>query len=56
MMFKHEIDRCIKRQMRDRRRMQQFGNTEQVKLIQQKIDSLYRVREKAPVAKIGANW
>ena len=56
MMYKHQIDRCIKRLVRDRTKMQQFGNTEQVQFIQQKIDSLYRIREKAPTAYIGARW
>ena len=54
MMYKHEIDECIQRQINDRRKMIQYGRMDQAAFVQKKIDSLYRVRENAPVAKIGA--
>lgn len=54
MMYKHEIDECIQRQIDDRRKMIQYGQMDQAAFIQRKIDSLYRVREHAPVAKTGA--
>lgn len=54
MMFKHEIDECINRLANDRRVMLKNGRNDQARYIQQKIDSLYRVREHAPKAKIGA--
>lgn len=54
MMYKHEIDEQISRLKDDKRRMMNYGQYEQALFIQDKIDSWYRVKEKAFKAKIGA--
>ena len=53
-MYKHQVDECIARAEKELRLYRKYGRTEFADHVQDRIDSLRRIREKAPAAVIGA--
>lgn len=53
MIYKHEIDECIKRAREQQRVARRYHNPEFIDHIQRRIDSLERLRKKAPTAIFG---
>lgn len=55
-MYKHHVDECIARAKKELALYRRYGRTEFVEHVQRRLDSLERIREKAPKAHIGARW
>lgn len=55
-MYQHQIDAHIKRYRAELRLYRQFGRDEFIKPAEDRLQSWIKLRENAPVAKIGANW
>lgn len=56
MMYKHQVDECIERAKKELALYRRYGRTEFIEHVQRRLDSLERIREKAPKAHIGARW
>lgn len=53
MMYKHQVDECIKRTRDELNVARKYHMTEEIDYLQRRLDSLYKLRDKAPAAKIG---
>lgn len=53
MMYKHQIDKCIDRALKELRTARKFRNAEYAEHLERRIQSYHRIREKAPTARIG---
>ena len=53
MMYKHQIDDCIQRTQKQLRVVRKYQRKDEIKHLQDRLDSLYRIREKAPRARFG---
>lgn len=53
MMYKHQIDDCIKRTQEQLNVVRKYQRKDEIKHLQARLDSLYRIREKAPRARFG---
>lgn len=54
MMYKHQIDDCIRRAEVELRVYRRYHRIEQVDHVERRLQSLRRIRKKAPTARIGA--
>ena len=55
MMYKHQIDECLKRARADLKILDKYHRMEEADHVRRRIESYNRIRRDAPVAKIGAN-
>lgn len=53
MMYKHQIDKCIDRALKELRIARKFRNAEYADHLERRIQSYHKIREKAPTARIG---
>ena len=54
MMYQHQIDECIQRANEELRTARKYRRKDEMDHLQRRIESLYRIRNVAPKAKIGA--
>lgn len=54
MMFRHQVDECIARTRSELRNARKYRSSEYARHLERRLESYHRIREKAPVARIGA--